>query len=1731
MDTDQNLPSPTPATEPPTAGSHWIQQLVEAQARNTPDAIALESAEGDLTYRQLDRRANRLSHRLQRLGVRPEELVGICLDPGHHLIIAILATLKAGAAYLPLDPSYPKPRLQAMADDARLRWLVTHRDSSAAPEGPTVVEPVPAELEPEEHGDDSPPPLPSNPGGEALAYVIYTSGSTGRPKGVAVPHRGLFQVAAAQRRLFDIGTPRRLLLWAPASFDASVGDWLNALANGGTLVLAPREQLLPGPDFVRLLRDRRIDLLVLPPSVLDALPAETAAQLPDLRDIVCAGEALSMALIQRWAPGRRMFNFYGPTEATIWSTWAQVTESLITSPPIGQPLRGVTIQLVGPSLHPVDSEIPVEKKGSADRRSIGEMLIGGLTVTRGYLGRPGLTAERFLPDPQSVTPGARVYRTGDLAHRRADGQLEFVGRKDHQIKVRGLRIEPGEIEAALRSHPRIASAVALPGAEGRQLLAYTVSEGEAATTAELRKYLGDRLPRHMVPDLFIPLPELPLTANGKLDRAALPAANAEAGASGDAPASPTERQLASLWRQVLSLDGLSRDDDFFALGGHSLMVGQLLSRIRQQLGASLDLKEVFAASTLREMAARIDAIRSAAEAGTDEAPDSSMAAAGGTGGVLSPPPIRRHGAIHQVPLSFPQQRVWFLDRLVPGNIAYNANATVDFTGPLHPRILEDALQEIVRRHQIFRTTFHEQNGRPVQDVHPSAPVTLPVVDLSRVPEDHRREHAESLVRQEMSRPFRLGQLPLARWKLLRLAPEEHLLIQVEHHFVHDGWAFGVLMGEIKTLYDAFARGLPSPLPEPPVQYTDFALWQQEWLQGEVLEEHLEAWSRMLEGLPPTLELPTDHPRPRTQTLRGKGPRIELGEELGARLRSFARLHGLSLYVLMMAGFYALLHRYTGVRDAAVGTAMANRPLPELEQMPGMVVNTMVLRTRMEGNPGLLELARRVQESALKAWKYQSVPLEKLVERIAPDRDLSRNPLFQVMFSFHDSPVPDLEMKLPEGTLRGRIVERHNGSAKADLNIVVIPRAEQRAGQAQRPGDNHVSLIWEYNSQLFDDSTIERMIGHYRNLLESGMAAPEREVSALTMLSDEEEQQLELWQRPSHKPDLLRQAPVVHHAFLDHARRAPDEPAIQAGSVRWTYDELEQRSGALAADLRRRGVGPEKLVAVFCPRSSQLVLAALAVLRAGGAYMPLDPGAPRDRLKLLLEDSRASWVLAHPALRDTLPEPEGWELLELPEDDAPLPPRQDGSQQARIGLDREPEADQLAYVIYTSGSTGKPKAVAIPHRGLSNLSAWTRQVLGVSAMDRATLMANPSFDASVVEIWPYLSAGAELLIPEEAVRSNPAAIPPWLTEHTVTVCFLPTPLAEVVLDSLRKGDSATAEGGAKGEPAWKLRHLLTGGDRLHRLPPASLGIPLINLYGPTEASVVTTYGTLPSETDQGAESDRSPSIGRPVANVRAYILDGRGRKLPWGLPGELFLGGIAVGRGYLHRPGLTAERFLPDPWSPESGARMYRSGDLVKLRPDGNLEYLGRVDHQVKVRGFRIELGEIEAALLDHPAVAQAVVVAADAAGGKALAAYAVASEGARPLPAEDILEQLRRALPAYMVPSTLMELAELPLSSNGKVDRRRLPEPEFGASEAAFEEPDTEVEELVAEIWREVLERQRVGATDHFFDLGGHSLLAARVLARVRDEIGLELPLQTFFEAPTVRQLAHEIEEQLLAAG
>ncbi|HKH45554.1 MAG TPA: amino acid adenylation domain-containing protein, partial [Thermoanaerobaculia bacterium] len=1644
-----------------------LHGLFLAQALRRPDRTAVVSRDGSLTYGELDRLSSGIAARLRRLGARPGRLVAVVMEKGCEQVAAVLGVLRSGAAYLPVDPALPRERRWHLLRYGEAQVALTQPWLDESPEWPEGVERVAVSLAEDGPAESEPPPPVAS--AEDLAYVIFTSGSTGLPKGVMIDHRGAVNTILDINRRFGVGPDDRVLAVSSLSFDLSVYDIFGLLAAGGTVVMPDASQ---GPDpegWCRWMARERVTLWNSVPALMEILtesPGAARGMPGAVRLVLLSGDWIPLPLparIGELAPDAEVVSLGGATEASIWSILHPIADvdPAWKSIPYGRAMARQSVQVLDSRLEPRPVWVP------------GDLYIGGIGLAQGYWRDEEKTRASFIRHPRT---GERLYRTGDLGRYLPGGVIEFLGREDHQVKIGGHRIELGEIEAGLGEHPDVQSCVVTTSGQARgarRLVAYVVPEpaGEGAGADALERFLRARLPAYMVPVAFVVLPALPLTPNGKVDRRALPEPESPQPTGSARPRSPVEEALAGIWANVLGLDGVGIHDDFFALGGDSLQATRVIARIRDTLDAELALRQLFETPTVAGLAVRIE------EAQRQRA-------------VPRLPPIMRVLERDRLPLSFGQERLWFLDRLEPGNPAYNLPGAVQLSGTLDRAALAASLSEIVRRHEVLRTTFVPTGEGPVQVIAPPASegLPLPLVDVSALAPGEREREARRIAREEAASPFDLRCGPV-RARLLRFAPHDHAVLWNTHHIVSDGWSGMVFLRELAALYAAYARRLPSPLADPPIQYGDYAVWQRAWLQGRTLEDLLADWRGRLAGAPSALVLPTDRPRPPVLSSRGGYRTFRLSAEVAGRLGALARSEGATTFMVLAAGLAALLRRYSGQDDVLIGTPIANRSQVEVEDLIGFFANTLVLRLDLAGDPGFRELLVRSREVALWAYARQALPFEKLVEAVQPERSLARAPLFQVLFVLQNAGSPAVE--LPGLELRPLPVDL--AATKLDLTLTLTEAADG------------VLATLEFSADLFDASTIERMAGHFCRLVAEAVDDPQRPVSELPLLTGPERQLLIEWNDTSRAYGV---EVWIQEMFEERAAAAPDAVAVVFESTFVSYGALSRRSNHLAQRLVSLGVGPDVAVGVCAERSPALMIALLAVLKAGGAYLPLDPDYPQDRLAFMLDDARASVLLAQESLLHCLPPRQAPVLLldALPGEAAGAPVRPvDGA--------------HLAYVLYTSGSTGRPKGVMVPHVGIRNRLLWMQEAYRLTAGDRVLQKTPFSFDVSVWELfWPLL-AGARLVLARPGGHRDSVYLADLIADQGGTVIhFVPSMLRVFVEEPRAAGCHSLRAVVCSGEALPPdLR------DRALALLP---GAGLYNLYGPTEASVDITAWTC-----DRAAAGRIVPIGRPIANSSVHVLDAQFRPQPVGVPGELCLGGVQLARGYLSRPDLTAERFVPDPCDAKGqrpGARLYRTGDLARWLPDGAVEFLGRLDHQVKVRGFRIELGEIEAVLLQHPAIHEAVVVAHREGEDTRLAAYFVA---AGELQVRTLREHLAAHLPAFMVPSWLIALPYLPLSSNGKLDRKALPAPGRTALPPAERvAPRNGIEEVVASIWSSVLGVGQVGVKDDFFVLGGHSLAAGRVVSQLREIFAVEVPLRRFFEAPTVEGIAGEVSG-LVSAG
>ncbi len=1651
------------ATERPYQGAASLAALVEAQAERTPAAPALVAEGETWSYAELMARALSLAAALARRGAGVESRVAVCLPRGPWMAAAVLATLRAGAAYVPLDPSYPAERLALMLGDSGAALLVSVQELAArlpASELPTLWldRPGPAEV-----GAPAPPlAVPS----EALAYVIFTSGSTGRPKGVAMTQGALLNLLAWQLERSPRPAARTLQL-APLSFDVSFQEMLSTWAAGGCLVLASEGQRRDPEALLEHLERQRVERLFLPFVALRQL-AEAAALVdrvpPDLREVITAGEQLrvtpEIARFFARLPAATLDNQYGPSESHVVTAYRLAGESADwpALPPIGRPIANARCRVLDRTLEPVPAGVP------------GELWLGGACLGRGYLGRPGLTAERFLPDPHAARPGERLYRTGDLARHRADGEVEFLGRVDEQVKVRGYRVEPGEVEAALGQLPGIRQATVTArqdGDGGRSLVAFLVADGPPLAVAELRARLLERLPEFMVPAALVFVEAIPLTPSGKVDRRALPVVALGREALGTElvpPRTPLERVVAEIYQEVLGVERVGALDDFFLLGGHSLKAIQVATRARRAIEAEVSLRLVFEHPTVEGLARALGGLVG--------------------GGLAVLPPIPAREPAPTAPLTYSQERLWFLDQLEPGQAAYNIPLTLRLAGSLDIAALAAALAEVVARHQILRTVFESEAGQPVQRVLPARPVRLPVVDLSGLRAEPRGEVAAVLLERAVRAPFDLGRGPLMRQLLLREAAGRHVLLAVQHHIVSDGWSLGLLKQEISQLYSAFAARRPSPLAPPSRHYADFAVWQRRWLRDEALAAELAYWREALAGAPTVLELPTDHPRPAVLSHRGAQLFVGVEPAATARLAELAQREGATPFMALLGVFGVLLGRWSGQDDLLVGTPIANRNRAELEGMIGFLVNTLVLRVRLGSRPSFAGLLGRLRETTLGAYAHQDVPFEQLVEELAPERHLNRSPLFQAMLILQNAPEGEGDLPGLE-TSRVRV---GTASAKFDLTLSLEERR-----------DGGLAGYLEYSTDLFEEATLARLWRGFETLLGALAAGSAEAVEALPCMPAAEREQLvrELGAGPV--------APIpkatLPGRFFAQARRTPEATAVWAGGREVRYRELAEQAARVRDRLLARGLAPEQPVAVCLGRRPELLAVALGAMAAGGVYLPLDPRQPPARLAGLVADARPALVIVEAATR-ALAGAAGLPVVEV---EALLA-------EPAAGRELEVSPMQAAYVIFTSGSTGRPKGVVVEHRAIVNRLAWGQRAYPLEPADRVALIASIGFDFSIWELFAPLVVGASVVLP---AAEDVLALAVELEATGTTVAhFVPS-----VLQALVETGRLAALG--------QLRLLFAGGEalprELARRVVAETGARLWNQYGPTEATVDAT--ALRCEPEALAAGPAVVPIGGPIDNLRALVCGPDGRLQPLGVPGELVLGGVGLARGYLARPGLTAERFVPDPEAANPGQRRYRTGDRVRWGPSGALEFLGRLDQQVKLRGVRIELGEVEHALRQLPGVREAAVLLAGEGSAARLVAYFVGeAEGA------ELAAALARQLPEVMVPGLFVRLEGLPRSAAGKLDRRALPAP---AEPAAVPGAplEGEVEEVLGELFGQLLGHPRVTAGDDFFALGGHSLLAARLVHAIGARLGVAVPLRTLFQTPTLGALAAEVRRLRASRG
>ncbi|HJT56500.1 MAG TPA: amino acid adenylation domain-containing protein [Ktedonobacteraceae bacterium] len=1657
-----------------------VHEHFAAQARHTPDAIAVCCHDQHLSYAQLEAGATLLAERLRTLGVGPERVVALYLHRSPLLLIALLAVLKAGGAYLPLTPELPLARLRFLLHDSQAQLVLSQQDLLGH-----LPEKLPLpflcleqmglaqtqEWTPAERAGIALPVCH----GEQLAYVIYTSGSSGLPKGVQVSHGNLLHLVAWHRQAFDLRASDRVSQLAGLSFDAMGWEIWPTLLCGACLCLPEQPGPLLPPDLQAWLRQAALTLSFLPTPLAEAVLRQPQPAGLALRGLLTGGDRLHARPDHRWPCP--LINNYGPTETTVVATSGPVEPESDAGgrlPTIGRPIQRMQAYVLDAGGQPVPIGVA------------GELYLAGAGVTRGYLGRAELTAERFVPHPFSQQPGARLYRTGDVVRWQREGTLEFVGRRDAQVQLRGVRIELGEIEAVLRRHQAVQHAVVLlrqrSGGE-RVLVAYVVgAEGQRVQEGEVRTWLREQVPSYMQPAAIVWLHALPVTPQGKVDRRALPDPWSEQGVPG--PGEKPERAvqeghtavqevLAGIWGEVLGVSRVGLDDNFFEVGGHSLLATQVLARIYNVFQLEIPLRQLFEAPTIRELAGCITQVLQ-----------------GEVSQVV--PPIRAGQHEGNLPLSFSQQRLWFLEQWNTNMPLYSIPAAFLLKGALNIVALEGSLTELTRRHETLRARFVLIDGQPVQTIANQQEIELTIVDLRTLAPEMRGMEKNRLTQVEISRPFNLAEGPLLHTQLIRLDDDEHLLLLTIHHIACDGWSMNILLDEFGILYNAFMHGQPSPLPDPPLQYIDFALWQQHWLQGEALQKQLAYWKQQLAGAPALLKLPTDHARPAIQTFRGAHYSFTLPQALAEALLRLSKQEQATLFMSLLAAFAILLLRYSGQEDIVIGTPVANRTRIELERIVGCLINTVVLRINLADEPSFRELLRHVRKISLEAYAHQDLPFEKLVEALQPERNLSHAPLFQVLFALQNASMEERAIA-KELTLQPLSVE--SGTTRFDLILTAVETSQG------------LRAAFEYSTDLFEESTIRRMAEHWQNLLRDIAANPEKSITRLNLVSESEGAQL-LHGWSSGGP-AFPQSYCLHQLFDVQAEALPDAIAAVYQDIQISYGELKRRANQLAHYLQRQGVGPEVLVGLCLEHSLEMVTAVLAVLKAGGAFLPLDPGYPQERLAFMANDAQVAIVLTNQTFAARLAL-ENTSILLL------------DSIEATLGLERitnplsSVNPENLAYVIYTSGSTGRPKGVMVSHRAMSNRLRWGAGDARLMPADRLLLVASLSFDIAIWELFgPWLAGGCLVIAPAGSYKQANSLLS-LLIEQQVTVAHFVPSVLQLLLE---EPDIARCH---------DVRCVLYGGEassgELASRVFERLNAELHHFYGPTEATINATSWICKHE-----YPGWQLPIGRPIAGMQVYLLDAYLQPVPIGVVGELYLGGIGLAWGYLHRPELTAERFIPHPYSSEPGARLYRTGDIARWLPDSSIEFMGRRDEQIKLYGYRIEPGEIEAVLQGHPQVKEAVaVLREDVPGDKRLVVYLVARSSVSMPSFQELRRYMQERLPDYMLPSAAIWLERLPLTSNAKVDRKALPRPERlrPAMETGYAPPQTRLEQEIASVWQEVLGLEKVGMHDNFFDLGGYSLLMVRVQSKLRVALNRDVPIVTLFQYPTISALADYFSTQ-----
>ncbi len=1666
-----------------------LKNWLEKQARTTPKNLALVSEGFQMTYAQLHTKSNQWAHYLHSCGLERDEVVGVCLKRSPEMVLAILAIVKAGGAYLPIDPTLPKKRKAFMLEDAGTRFVISKKEKEE--EDTSWIESkikllLCDKISLEESSGEN---LVLDLSPENLAYVIYTSGSTGLPKGVMVPHRGIVNRLQWMQEAYSLDKNDRVLQKTPFSFDVSVWEFFWPLLTGACLVVAPPKSHQDSAWLKRIVLENQITILHFVPSMLDVFLQEPdlAEHCSSLRQVICSGEALSLSVSQGFYKqelSAHLHNLYGPTEASVDVTfWPCQKEERGTHVPIGFPIANTQIHVLDQNLRPVATGV------------VGELYIAGVGLARGYLKRADLSAEKFLPNPFSKQPGSRLYRSGDLARYDDQGKIEYVGRVDDQVKIRGFRIELGEIEATLQDHTEISQAkvIVQTKAQEKFLVAYLLSKQSDLDTQEIHDYCTKKLPPAMIPSAFIVLAQFPLTRHGKIDWKALPQPKKmglDLKKQFIAAQTPLQESLVTIWEELLDRHPIGIVDDFFQLGGHSLLAIKLVSRLNQSLEIDLPLRTIFERTNIEKLAQELEEILSKAN------PKIS--------------PITRTALQESYPLSFAQHRLWFLDQLQPGSPAYNIPMALRLRGKLQVEIMEQSLNQVIEKQDIFASRFFSEGGQPRQRVEEFSYQKFIFIDLRNFPLAQRNEKAQHYIRQESQKPFNLAQENLWRMSVLQVEEDEYILLFLTHHIVFDG-SVEIFLEQLVKTYQAKISGEDFSGPQLKVSYRDYAVWQRELLEGEILAEQMEYWKKKLGGELPVLQLPTDRPRPNIYSFKGSRFAFELPLDLTEKLKDLSQREGSTLFMTLLAAFSTLLHRYSEQEDIVVGTPINNRNREEIRDLVGCFVNTLALRADLSKNPSFSNLLEQVRTTTLDAYSHQDVPFEMLVEKLQPKRSLSHTPIFQSMLvvqhvSMEKLALPDLEVEA---------LEAHSERTRFDL---LLSLNENSQGMTAR---------LEYNTDLFDLSTIERFVQSFQNLLYSIVENPQITVKELSLLSSSQKQELVYeWNRTG---SFYRQNLRLENLFEEQVQKTPDLPAVIFQNDTWSYQEINSQANQVAHLLKTQGVKRGDWVGVFLDRSMIMIPALLGIFKAGAAYLPLNASLPELRLKVILESLQVYSVITEkklmPSLLSLKPELPSLEHIfswdeeeEKTVEGLHISNTSDWKKQSTENLSSIGSSQDRAYVIFTSGSTGQPKGVIVNHRAVLNLIDWANPHFSLNEKDRGLFITSLSFDLSVYDVFGLLATGASIRLASSEETESPQKLCQVLCQENITFWNSAPQALQQLVPFFTKENL----------PHSSLRLVFLSGDwipvslpdQVRRVFPQA---KVISLGGATEATVWSNYYPI----EEVSPSWSSIPYGKPISNAQYYILNSELSPCPVGVPGDLYIAGDCLAEGY-HDPLLTAERFLPNPFSVKPGERIYKTGDRACYWPDGNMEFLGRNDYQVKIRGFRVELGEIEVHLSQHAQIKECVVTTEERAGQKRLVAYLVHTDNIV-INNSDLQDFLKAKLPEYMVPDTYILLNNLPLTANGKLNYAALPKAEASeAQEREFLEPENETEEVLLEIWQELLGEEEISTNDNFFAQGGHSLLATQMISRLEECFEISVSLRSVFENPTISLLALEVERILI---